>query len=85
MADSTTEANGESKFDWQKHISRIFNKGQMNNQLPLDSLKSKVMKKFLKSIGEDETNSNSNKYENKFKKIMKSIDELTIAGGFVQQ
>lgn len=82
VADSTTDANGESTFDWQKHILRIFNKSQTNNQLPIDALKLRVIKKFLKSVGEDE--SNSVKYEKKFKKNLKKINQLATAGGFVQ-
>lgn len=82
LADSTTDANGESIFDWQKHILRVFSKSHTNNQLPLEALKQRVIKKFLKSVGEDE--SNSVKYEKKFKKNLKKINELTIAGGIVQ-
>lgn len=82
MADSTTDANGESTFDWQKHILRIFNKNQSNNILPIDSLKSKVIKKFLKTIGEDD--SNSAQYEKKFKKTLKKINELSVSQGMVQ-
>ncbi|XP_055317786.1 uncharacterized protein C16C10.8 [Sitodiplosis mosellana] len=82
LADSTTDANGESTFDWQKHILRIFNKNQSNNILPVDSLKSKVIKKFLKSIGEDD--SKSAQYEKKFKKILKKINGLSISQGMVQ-
>lgn len=82
MADSTTDANGESTFDWQKHILRIFNKNQSNNILPVDSLKSKVMKKFLKTIGEDD--SNCAQYEKKFKKTLKKINELSVSQGMVQ-
>lgn len=82
LPDSTTDANGESTFDWQKHILRIFKKNQTNNQLSVDSLKSKVIKKFLKSIGEDD--SNNTQYEKKFKKNLKKINELTSASGFVQ-
>lgn len=82
LADSTTDANGESTFDWQKHILRIFNKNQSNNVLPVDSLKSKVIKKFLKSIGEDD--SKSAQYEKKFKKTLKKINELSVSQGLVQ-
>lgn len=81
LADSTTDANGESTFDWQKHILRIFNKSQINHQLPIDSLRSKVIKKFLKSVGEDE--SNGGKYEKKFKKNLKKVNSLAIAGEVV--
>lgn len=81
LADSTTDANGESTFDWQKHILRIFNKGNTNKQISLELLKTKVIRKFLKSVGEDE--SNSAQYEKKFKKILKKIDSLTIANGMV--
>lgn len=82
MADSTTDANGESTFDWQKHILRIFNKSNANNQIPLDSLKSKVIKKFLKSVGEDD--SKSAQYDKKFKKTLKKIPTLTLSNGVVQ-
>lgn len=81
MADSTTDANGESTFDWQKHIIRIFNKSQVNNQLPVNSLKSKVIKKFLKAVGEDD--SNSAQYDKKFKKILKKINQFNITGDLV--
>lgn len=83
LADSTTDANGESTFDWQKHILRIFNKGNTNKQISLELLKTKVIRKFLKSVGEDE--SNSAQHEKKFKKILKKIDSLTIANGMVHQ
>lgn len=83
LADSTTDANGESTFDWQKHILRIFNKGNTNKQIPLELLKTKVIRKFLKSVGEDE--SNCAQYEKKFKKILKKVDSLTIANGVVHQ
>lgn len=83
LADSTTDANGESTFDWQKHILRIFNKGNTNKQISLELLKTKVIRKFLKSVGEDE--SNSAQYEKKFKKILKKIDSLTITNGVVHQ
>lgn len=83
LADSTTDANGESTFDWQKHILRIFNKGNTNKQISLELLKTKVIRKFLKSVGEDD--SNSAQYEKKFKKILKKIDSLTIANGMVHQ
>lgn len=82
LADSTTDANGESTFNWQKHILRIFNKNQTNNQLAVVLLKSKVIKKFLKSIGENE--SNSIQYEKTFKKNLKKTIELTSAQGVVQ-
>lgn len=82
MADSTTDANGEPTFDWQKHIVRIFNKNKSNNQVPLAALKSKVIKKFLKSIGDDE--SKSAQYDKLFKKSLKKVNELTFAGGVVQ-
>lgn len=82
LADSTTDANGVSTFDWQKHILRIFNKNQSNNVLPVDSLKSKVIKKFLKSIGEDD--SKNAQYEKKFKKTLKKIDALSVSQGLVQ-
>lgn len=83
MADSTTDANGESTFDWQKHILRVFKKYKKNNQLPVDSLKLKVIKRFLKTVGENE--SNGAKYEKKFKKFLKKINELSIANGMVLQ
>ncbi|XP_031624056.1 cell growth-regulating nucleolar protein [Contarinia nasturtii] len=82
LADSTTDAQGESTFDWQKHILRIFNKNQSNNKLPIDALKSKVIKKFLKATGDDEPN--NVKYDKKFKKNMKKINQLSIINGFVQ-
>lgn len=82
LADSTTDANGESTFDWQKCILRIFNKNQANNQIPVNSLKSKVIKKFLRTIGENETN--STQYDKKFKKYLKKINTLTLANGMVQ-
>lgn len=83
LADSTTDANGESTFDWQKHILRIFSKANTNKQIPLELLKTKVIRKFSKSVGEDE--SNSAQYEKKFKKILKKIDSLTITNGVVHQ
>lgn len=82
IADSTTDANGESTFDWQKHILRIFNKNNQNNQISVDSLKSKVIKKFLKSIGEDD--SNNAQYDKKFKKILKKMPTLSLTNGVVQ-
>lgn len=82
LADSTTDANGESTFDWQKHILRIFNKNNANNQIPVESLKSKVIKKFLKSIGEDD--SSNAQYDKKFKKTLKKIHTLTLSHGVVQ-
>lgn len=81
LADSTTDEAGESTFDWQKHILRIFNKNQSNNQFPIDALKSKVIKKFLKSTGDDE--SSNGKYDKKFKKNLKKINQLTITNGIV--
>lgn len=83
LADSTTDANGESTFDWQKHIQRIFNKTNANKQLPLELLKTKVIRKFVKSVGEDE--SNCAQYEKKFKKNLKKIVSLTVANGVVHQ
>lgn len=82
LADSTTDANGESTFDWQKYILRIFNKNRANNQIAVNSLKSKVIKKFLRTIGEDE--SNSTQYDKLFKKNLKKINTLTLANGLVQ-
>lgn len=83
LADSTTDANGESTFDWQKHILRIFNKTNTNKQIPLELLKIKVIRKFLKSIGEDE--SNCAQYEKKFKKNLRKIDSFIVANGVVHQ
>lgn len=82
LADSTTDANGESTFDWQKHILRIFNKNNQNNQISVDSLKSKVIKKFLKSVGEDD--SNNAQYDKKFKKTLKKMPTLLLTNGVVQ-
>lgn len=83
LADSTTDANGESTFDWQKHIQRIFNKNQQNNQIAVDMLKSKVIKKFLKSVGDVE-DSKSAQYDKKFKKHLKKIQTLSLSNGIVQ-
>lgn len=82
LADSTTDANGESTFDWQKHILRIFNKCNTNNQIALNTLKSRVIKKFLKSTGEDD--SNSGQYEKKFKKTLKKMSTFAVANGVVE-
>lgn len=87
LADSTTDANGESTFDWQKTIESTFvrmsNKANTNKQIPLELLKTKVIRKFLKSIGEDE--SNCAQYDKKFKKNLKKIESLTVANGVVHQ
>lgn len=76
-------ANGtDTVFDWQSNILRIFNKNQNDNQLTVDALKSKVIKKFLKGSGEDGTN--SEQYSKKFRKQLKKIDNLQIVGDVVQ-
>lgn len=76
-------ANGYDAFDWQNNIIRIFQKSQTHNQLTIDSLRSKVIKKFLKASGQDGTEGEE-EYFKKFKKHLKKVDSLVIAGDLVQ-
>lgn len=83
------EPNGtEKEFDWQKNISRIFDKMSQNNELNLETLKSKVMKKYAKhgsgngdgdGAGDDVT-----KCEKKFNKQLKKVNSLIKEDGVVR-
>lgn len=74
--------NGNA-FDWPNNIIRIFQKSQSDNQVAIDSLRSKVIKKFVKASGQDGTQCKEEHFK-KFKKQLKKVDSLVIAGDFVQ-
>lgn len=73
----------EDAFDWPNNIIRIFQKSQSDNEVAIDSLRSKVIKKFLKASGQDGTQTGEEHFK-KFKKQLKKVDSLVIAGDLVQ-
>lgn len=77
------EAVNDDAFDWQNNIIRIFQKSQSDNQVAINLLRSKIIRKFLKASGQDGTQSEE-KYFKKFKKQLKKVDSLVIAGDFIK-
>lgn len=80
--DANETANGDKAFDWQKAILKVFNKKQEDNQLDVELLKSKVIKRLLKNI--DDNDAQCSRYEKKFKKQLKKVDSLAVVGNKVQ-
>lgn len=78
---SVNENTDTSAFDWQKNILRIFNKISENNEIDLGSLKTKVIKKFVKHLGDG---SDTTQHEKKLNKQLKKIDSLLIENGLVK-
>lgn len=73
----------ESDFDWEKNITSLFNKLNENNELNLETLKSKVIKKYMKHIsGNDD---DVTKYEKKFNKQLKKVNSLIKEDGVVKR
>lgn len=73
----------ETAFDWQKSILSLFNKNQKDERLALDTLKSKVLKKYAKLSGDSEQ-ANSTKITKKFNKQLKKVDSLAVVDNVVQ-
>lgn len=66
----------ETEFNWEKNIIRLFNKlNKKNNEVSLETLKSKVIKKYMKHIsGNDDDD--VTKFEKKFNKQLKKVNSL---------
>lgn len=80
---ATSGDHATTEFDWQKNIFGIFNKNSADNTLELATLQTKLIKRYVKHIGDDGNDGVTAAYVKKVKKQLKKIDGLSIENDVV--
>lgn len=78
-----TDGNEAADFDWQKYILRIFNKNSTDNAIDLATIRTKVIKRYVKHIGGNDDDAAA-QHAKKFKKQLKRVDGLIIENGMIK-